>query len=339
MPISYKFQKILISPYFSSTISKNYLLMSERSGKLVLVNLKDLDYHLRDVNFKTNNLEDEVSHSKLNNDNMNYNELFFTLINEKIGNSGIYISKEEILEDHFRKYVKFYPYDDIFSSSDNIIGIRIWDTIMKEIIYTHKDPSKVHVYSKNGILSAISEFGVKIYDLRVRSSVDHINIKGAIAIDYNENSLEILTENGYFSYDDRVLSDDKIEKIITNESLNFNYKYDRDIKTFYRNSGKILNNYENRDLKIVGGFVYLTQKVENNFLLFRNNISKRCIGSKISEINNEAVVFSKNIAEIHGLKQNKKLIFNDGVEKIDNILSLDDHNFLFADGCVFLFKI
>lgn len=132
-------------------------------------------------------------------------------------------SKERIAFDMQSKKIKFYPGDDsLFTSSDEE-GLRVWDREKQKIIFTYpKDIIIDHVYLENRNIAAVTEIGIKFFDLRMRYASTFYQQKNIKKISSLNSELTFCTENHVFRYH--------------NNKSDIIYKSEQEIIDYSRNS-------------------------------------------------------------------------------------------------------
>lgn len=260
--------------HFSSAINNDLFLISEKSGKMILMNVSDIETY-------------------------------------KLKSNESSIRKIEILEDHFLKHVQFYPFNEIFTTTDKILGLRVWDTHRNEVIYCYEESLLKHAYSNKGTIAAFNENGIKIYDLRIRHNIDFIKIKDVRAIDFS-NQLNILTPTEILKYEEKMLKREIIEKCEINSYLN-----------------KVLN-FEYFDLKYIKNQLFYIKKKNKKYYIYKDNIKKEVFGSKIVVINENPACFHNNKLEIFEHSQNICIEYNKKI-KIMDIISSENNIFVFTE--------
>lgn len=71
--------------------------------------------------------------------------------------------------DALRKYVKYYPPDNLVFTTTDASGLRIWDQERQKVLYKYKEEQLYdHSYSQNYILASFDDYNIKFYDLKCR---------------------------------------------------------------------------------------------------------------------------------------------------------------------------
>ncbi|ELA47029.1 hypothetical protein VCUG_01474 [Vavraia culicis subsp. floridensis] len=114
---------------------------------------------------------------------------------------------EHIKFDIEQKNVVIYPDgDELFTTSDEEQGLRVWDLESKKIVFSYpRDSLKHHIYMQHNNIAALTSLGIKFYDLRMRYSYNFYENKNITQLDYN-NGLYFAVDYNVFAYqnNDRV---------------------------------------------------------------------------------------------------------------------------------------
>ncbi|ELQ77001.1 hypothetical protein THOM_0028 [Trachipleistophora hominis] len=112
-----------------------------------------------------------------------------------------YNKTEYIKFDIEQKNVVIYPNgDELFTTSDTEQGLRVWDLESKKIVFSYpKDNIKQHVYIQHNNIAALTNLGIKFYDLRMRYSYNFYEAKNVEQLDYNRG-LYFATDHAVFMY-------------------------------------------------------------------------------------------------------------------------------------------
>ncbi|KAM0677924.1 hypothetical protein BDAP_001404 [Binucleata daphniae] len=159
--------------------------------------------------------------------------------------------------------VKYYPNGNkLFTTTNYTDGLGVWDTERLTKLYSYK-PDHCYNYQRN--ISACTNEGMKIYDLRCRFHIDFVKIKECKGIDWR----------GYTFC------------AVGNDTIQFG-----DI----RNSKKSQNIVERNvtDAKYYNETYWCIIKNQDDYFLKLENVSKLCHGNKLCVIDEKIVIPSKN---------------------------------------------
>lgn len=214
---------------------------------------------------------------------------------------------EHIKFDIERKIVKIYPNgDELLTTTDNEQGLRVWDLEQKKIIFCYpKDEVKYHIYVQNNIIAALTELGIKFYDLRMRYSCSFVRQKNIKSMDYFKSNL-------YFCTNSEVLLCENNESFIV-------YNTDQDIVDF-RN--KVVLSYDS--------LYFIEEKVT------RNHLADKILPLNMKFKNQKilASTVKDNVISWIGYEHFFKEKFG-SVKAIDFAVSNSDNFYLFGDQSVF----
>ncbi|KAH9410925.1 hypothetical protein HK407_09g15200 [Ordospora pajunii] len=238
----------------------------------------------------------------------------------------------EIAVDHFKKDIKFYPVDDLcFTTADMVRGIRVWDRCRAEIVYSYKEDSiRMHAYGNNGCMAAVGEGSVKLYDLRVRYSIDAIPVGMCKMAEWGDSRVYCVGESSIVEYDTRNLcnmvsgqrSEDRMNVGKLEGVIDFASMYKGEFCILKRNGSLHLQKIEG--LKEVGGY------------------ERPTVGSKMIKIRNEIDDFAIGV-----LDENRVCVYEyrdtwacaiDGVHHVDWMWFCQDNCYVFADRKVYLME-
>lgn len=160
---------------------------------------------------------------------------FFELMNisyhsSDIHNSSLIVSEKNgtiqfisdkmgsFIPDHFKKHVRFYPVDDfLFTSTDNSIGLRVWDREKEKESYRYPEDSLgVHEYSKNRVIASLSSFGVKFFDIRTRYHISSMSFSLPLGLVWGDEDLYVYNEHSIVKYN---ILRDKKEEIVVDQGI------------------------------------------------------------------------------------------------------------------------
>lgn len=111
-------------------------------------------------------------------------------------------SKDRISCDFQSKKVNFFSGDDYLFTSTDDEGLKVWDREKQMIIYTYPEDILLdHTYLQNRTIAALSEIGIKFYDLRMRYASTFYPRKNIEKIYSKENQFTFCTDTQVYKYE------------------------------------------------------------------------------------------------------------------------------------------
>ncbi|KAM0686104.1 hypothetical protein COBT_002677 [Conglomerata obtusa] len=192
-------------------------------------------------------------------------------------------------------HIKFYPVGNkLFTTSCNLKGLQVWDQELSEMIFKYKDDKiNYHNYNHLRCVSACTDDGIKMYDLRCRYHTNFAPFKYCKKIDWNEYSFCATGRN-------QVLFGD-IRKISENKIMHENNIYDT---KFY-----------------LDRFCFL-KKNKQECVIKINDMSKSCKGSIMCVVKDIIVIADDNNISLFTLDSNRYL----KLDYITRLIELQYHS-------------
>lgn len=217
------------------------------------------------------------------------------------------VERDRLAFDMNSKKIKFYPDGDLLFTSSDKDGLRVWDREKEKIIFSYpQDEIFDHVYLQNRNIAALTEIGIKFYDLRMRYASTFHKQKRIKKIISSGEELLYCTNTTIYKH----LNNKSIEK----------YKSDRKIVDFSSN----------------------TVLFEESLYFLDLEIEKQHKATKIVPLHSNyqnldilvATIFENQLHFIEKKKDHSKTY--EICKKIDHVISNKEKIYIFADNKLYI---